>query len=318
MSRARNYLERGERQRLLWRVMPVALAVVLGLTVIERIWFPARRQPAAPAIDTALDAVRGRPPAGDEVVIEPEPEPFVAEVIGLSADSRSLGLVRDDTFFREADMEAWQQTWKTLLAAGPASLAKTPAPRVSFAELFGQPRSFRGRLLRIKGVFHRVEELKAPENHYGIDHYWQGWLEPAGGPASPIVVQFLRLPEGMPTGLKVHEPVDVTGYFFKRYAYNAADTIRVAPLLMALEPAWKPLPPVTPGGTSLGTWAIVTMAALVAATLLGIRWAGWGERRAAEAPVDLDASLREYTPFSTEESLRRLARDDAAAEEGSR
>jgi len=314
----RNYFERSERRRLLWRFMPAALALLLGLTVIERVWFPPRRQPAAPAIDTAIDSVRGRPPVGDEVVIEPEPEPFVTEVIGLSADARSLGLVRDDTFFREADMEAWQQTWKTLLAAGPAALAKTPAPRVSFAELFGQPRSFRGRLVRIKGVFHRVEELKAPENHYGIEHYWQGWLEPAGGPASPIVVQFLRLPEGMPSGLKVHEPVDVTGYFFKRYAYNAADTIRVAPLLMALEPVWKPLPPVTPGGTSLGTWAIVTMAAFVAATMLGIRWAGWGGRRAAEAPVDLDASLREYTPFSTEESLRRLSRDDGTTEEGSR
>jgi hypothetical protein len=189
---------------------------------------------------------------------------------------------------------------------------------VSFAELFGQPRSFRGRLVRIKGVFHRVEELKAPENHYGIDRYWQGWLEPAGGPASPIVVQFLHLPEGMPAGMKVHEPVDVTGYFFKRYAYNAADTIRVAPLLMALEPAWKPLPPVAPGGTSLGTVAIVTMAALVAATLIGMRWAGWSERRAAHAPLDLDASLREYTPFSTEESLRQLARDDGSTEEDSR
>jgi hypothetical protein len=87
---------------------------------------------------------------------------------------------------------------------------------------------------------------------------------------------------------------------------------------MALEPAWKPLPPVTPGGTSLGTWAIVTMTAFVAATMLGIRWAGWGARRAAEAPVDLDASLREYKPFSTEESLRRLSRDDGTTEEGSR
>jgi hypothetical protein len=318
VSGPRNYFERGERRRLLWRFMPVALTLLLGLTVFERVWFPVRRQPAAPPIDTALEAVRGRPPAGDEVLIEPEPEPFVAEADDLSADARSLGLVRDDTFFREADMDAWLQTWNTLQSAGRDALGKAPAPRVSFAEVFGQPRSFRGRLVRIKGVFHRVEELKAPENHYRIDRYWQGWLEPAGGPVSPLVVQFLHLPEGMPVGMKVHEPVDVTGYFFKRYAYNAADTIRVAPLLMALEPAWKPLPPVTPGGTSLGTWAIVTMSALVAATLLGMRLAGWSERRAAEAPVDLDASLREYTPFSTEDSLRQLARDDASTEEDSR
>jgi hypothetical protein len=141
--------------------------------------------------------------------------------------------------------------------------------------LHGHPcrlRLFR-RLERHMALQH-LEKLRAPDNNYSIDDYWQGWLEPAGGPVSPLVVQFLHLPEGMPVGMKVHEPVDVTGYFFKRYAYNAADTIRVAPLLMALEPAWKPLPPVTPGGTSLGTWAIVTMSALVAATLLGMAISG--------------------------------------------
>jgi hypothetical protein len=214
--------------------MPAALALLLGLTVIERIWFPLKRQRPAPAIDTSLEAVRGRPPAGDEVVIEPEPEPFVAEADDLSADLRALGAVRDDTFFREADTDAWLQTWNTLMATGRETLAKAPAARVSFAELFGQPRSFRGRLVRMKGVFHRVEELTAPANSYSIDRYWQGWLEPAGGPVSPVVVQFLQVPEGMPTGLKIHEPVEVTGYFFKRYAYNAADTIRVAPLVMSL------------------------------------------------------------------------------------
>lgn len=315
MNRPRNYFERDERRRLLWRFMPAALALLLGLTVIERIWFPLKRERPAPAIDTSLEAVRGRPPAGDEVVIEPEPEPFVAEADDLSADLRALGAVRDDTFFREADTDAWLQTWNTLMAAGRDAIAKAAAPRVSFAELFGQPRSFRGRLVRMKGVFHRAEELTAPANSYGIDRYWQGWLEPAGGPVSPVVVQFLKLPEGMPTGLKIHEPVEVTGYFFKRYAYNAADTIRVAPLIMALEPAWKPLPPVTPGGTSLGTWAIVTMAALVAATFLGIRLTNLGGRRAAGDPVDLDGALDGFIPFSTEESLRQLARADDTGKE---
>jgi hypothetical protein len=315
VSGPRNYLERNERRRLLWRFMPAALALLLGLTVIERIWFPLKRQRPAPAIDTSLEAVRGRPPAGDEVVIEPEPEPFVAEADDLSADLRALGAVRDDTFFREADTDAWLQTWNTLMATGRETLAKAPAARVSFAELFGQPRSFRGRLVRMKGVFHRVEELTAPANSYSIDRYWQGWLEPAGGPVSPVVVQFLQVPEGMPTGLKIHEPVEVTGYFFKRYAYNAADTIRVAPLVMSLEPVWKPLPPITPGGTSLGTWAIVTMSALVAATFLGIRLAGAGGRRAADDPVDLAGTLAEFRPFSTEESLRQLARDEDTREE---
>ncbi|NBX30831.1 hypothetical protein EBR04_10400, partial [bacterium] len=64
MSGPRNYFERNERRRLLWRFAPPALALLLGLTVIERVWFPVRRPPAVPPIDTALDTVRGRPPAG--------------------------------------------------------------------------------------------------------------------------------------------------------------------------------------------------------------------------------------------------------------
>ena len=314
-SRPRNYLERGERRRLLWRFMPVALAVLAGLTVVEQIWFKRATPATARQVDTSLEAVRGPHPSGETVLIEPEPEPAPITADELSADPGALARVRDDTFFREADLDAWLQTWITLRDAGAAGLAKTRPPRVSFGELFGQPRSFRGRLVRFRGTLHRVEHLSAPQNNYNIEGYWQGWLEPAGGPASPIVVHFLELPPGMPTGMKISEPVDVTGYFFKRYAYNAADTIRVAPLVMAIAPAWKPVAPVSPGGTSLGTWALVTMTGLVAATVAGMwlanRDAG---RRPVPAPVDLATALGEFEQFSTSEALRRLAGEAESAE----
>ena len=295
--------------------MPPLLGLFLVLTVMEKIWFAPPRGPRERPVDTALAAVAGPAPTGDAVVIEPEPDPLAVDPAGLSAAPSALAKVRDDTFFRDADLDAWLQTWLTLKDLGQSGLAKAAAERVSFGELFGQPKSFRGRLVRVRGTMHRVEELKAPDNNYAVDRYWQGWLEPAGGPASPIVVQFLELPPGMPTGLKIHEPVDVVGYFFKRYAYNAADTIRVAPLVMALQPAWKPLPRLTPGGTSLGTWAIVTMTALVVATLAGMRLAAGGGARQRAEPVDLDASLAGHMPFSHEEALRRLAESTDTREE---
>lgn len=305
-----NYLAVGERRRLLWRFMPWALVVLLALTWVERTWFPRREPRPAPPVDTRLEAVRGPEPAGDEVIIEPEPEPFVPDAGALGAPVSALARVRDDTFFRDADMEAWEQTFVTLRETGQAGLARAAAQRVSFSELFGQPRSFRGRLVRLRGTLHRLERLTAPENRYGIEAYWQGWLEPAGGPATPIVVQCLQLPEGMPTGMRIDEPVEIVGYFFKRYAYAAADAIRVAPLVMALEPVRRPPPPAATGASSLGTWALVSMAAVIAATLLGIRLSGrQTTRRSAPPAVDLAEALAGHEPFSAAESLRRLGGD---------
>ena len=132
-------------------------------------------------------------------------------------------------------------------------------------------------------------------------------------PSSPVVVQCLRLPDGMPTGMRIDEPVEVTGYFFKNYAYNASDTIRVAPLIIALEPVWKPRAPAdraplaTHGGVTLVMLA--TAAALVLATWVGFSRGGRpmpGHR--SPEPTGLDAALADVKPFSVEESLRDLAR----------
>lgn len=306
----RNYLAPAERRRVFWQFMPPALLVLLALGWIEQAWFPRGGPPAARQIDTRLDAVRGAPPVGEAVLIEPEPAPFTNEVLGLSAAPDLLARVRDDAFFRHDEEPAWVQTWLTLRSADAAAVLAAARP-VSFTELFGQPLSFRGRPVKFKGTLRRLERLKAPANDYDIREYWQGWLEPASGPASPIVVQFLQVPPLMPLGLKINEPVEVAGYFFKRYAYKAADTIRRAPLVMAIQPVWTPRKPVEPGGTSLGTVAVVSMAAVVAATALAMFLGNRGTRSRPAGPADLDEALAGIDIVSTGESLRRLAAEHA-------
>jgi hypothetical protein len=291
--------------------MPAALALVLVLSFLERRW-RGPSPPLAPQVDTALEAVRGPLPVDEAVIIEApvEDAPLVTAAVARSATDAALAAVRDDAFFREADLDAWTQTWRTLREAGPAGLAATTAPRVSFAELFGQPRSFRGRLVRLRGTFRRIEHLTAPAGA-GIEGYWQGWLEPDGGPASPLVVQFLELPEGMPTGLRVHETVDVLGFFLKRYAYQATDTVRVAPLVMALRPGWRPPAPVSAGGAwpvpLFATAAGMTLAIVAAAWL----WSRPATRR-SRRPVDVAGSLTGFEPLTPDEALRRLAAAHAA------
>ena len=248
------------------------------------------------------------PALADAVVIAADSELPPGDADEYGASVHALAQVRDDTVFRGAEDEAWFQIWMTLRSADTRSLARSSVRRVSFTELFGQPRSYRGRLVRFRGTLHRLEKLTAPANDYNIKDYWQGWLEPEGGPVSPIVVYFLRLPEGMPHGMKISEQVDVVGYFFKRWAYAATDTVRIAPLVLALEPIWKPRPAGSPLGNSIGTVALVTMAAIVLLTMLGIRAAGSGPgRRQSPPPTDLSTTLSDVELFSPDEALRRMA-----------
>jgi hypothetical protein len=311
----RNYLAPSERRRLFWLVMPAALALMLVAGWVERFWFP-RQAGGRAQIDTRLQAVDRPRPQGDEVMIEREPEPIEPEPSAdLSASLDSLARVRDATFFREADNDAWFQTWNTLRETTTAGLRSARPREVGFSELFGQPRSFRGRLVRMRGVFHRLERLRAPANDYAVEDYWQGWMEPAGGPPSPVVVQCLTLPEGMPRGMKIDEPVEITGYFFKNYAYNASDTIRVAPVIMTLEPGWRPRPSKPAGATAGrgGAMFVVaaTLAALLTATWFGMRAAGRpSASRGSIAAPQLDAALADLEPFSIEKSLRQLADEE--------
>ena len=288
--------------------MPPALIAMLLLGWLERSWFASPPAPVRPQVDTTMEDVPTDPALADAVVIAADSELPPGDADEYGASVHSLAQVRDDTVFRGAEEEAWFQIWMTLRSADTRSLARSSVRRVSFTELFGQPRSYRGRLVRFRGTLHRLEKLTAPANDYNIKDYWQGWLEPEGGPVSPIVVYFLRLPEGMPHGMKISEQVDVVGYFFKRWAYAATDTVRIAPLVLALEPIWKPRPAGSPLGNSIGTVALVTMAAIVLLTMLGIRAAGSGPgRRQSPPPTDLSTTLSDVELFSPDEALRRMA-----------
>ena len=99
----------------------------------------------------------------------------------------------------------------------------------------------------------------------------------------------------------------VNGYFFKRWAYAAKDTVRTAPLVMAVAPRWMRRPDVRRSVDSITIAALATMVALVLLTLVGIRFAGRGPRRAEPPSADMEAALAGAEVVSTEESLRRLA-----------
>jgi hypothetical protein len=135
--------------------------------------------------------------------------------------------------------------------------------------LFRQPNQYRGRLVDVSGVAHRAVRVDLPANAYGIKQYFQVWLWPSDNPSAPMVVYCLRLPKDFPVGMELAEPAAVTGYFFKRWAYQAEDAILAAPELLARTLQWEPRPVMTPP-RSVETWPISVVVGVAAlAALLG-------------------------------------------------
>jgi len=294
--------------------MPPAIMVMVVLELFFRpLWEPSP-PPREPQVDTRLEAVAGPPPVNDEVVITPADEEFETDDPSLlGASVESLSRVRDASFFGSNDLEAWLDTFLTLQGERGKPL---PKPQdVGFTELFTQPRSFRGRAVRMRGTLRRLEKLDGRADEYGVADYWQGWLEPAGGPASPVIVHFLRLPSGMPEGLEIEEPAVVTGFFLKNMAYKAADGVRIAPLILSLEPV-RPATGSEASGTSvvdrsIGVVGVVTMLAIVSGIGIGYLVIGLGRKRRLEA-THVEPALADVEPFSVAHSLQRLSETDGS------
>lgn len=311
--RPRNYLVALERRRLFWAFMPPALMVVVLLELFVRPMWEPSPPPRERQVDTRMEAVSGPPPTDGAVVIVPAEEKLETDDASLlGASPETLSRIRDASFFGASDLEAWLDTFLTLQGESGRPL---PKPQdVGFTELFTQPRSFRGRAVRMRGTLRRLEKLDGHADEYGIPHYWQGWLEPAGGPASPVVVHFLRIPEGMAEGLEITEPAVVSGFFLKNMAYRAADGVRIAPLVLSLEPIRPAMASMDAQGSgfwerSIGLVGVGTMLAIVSLIGIGYLVVGLGRRRRLEAG-HLDPETFGHEPFSVSESLRKLALTD--------
>lgn len=311
--RSRNFLTGTEYRRLFWRFMPPAIVMMLALEWLTRSAGPPAPPAGEPPIDTRIESFADPRPAAGTVVIAPwdgaTPSPSNGP---LAASAEALGRVRDVAFFRSADHAAWSEICATLRSEA-GDPARPPAPEVALGELLSMPRSYRGRPVRLRGTLRRLEQLEPPAGGREVGRDWQGWLEPAAGPAAPVIVHLLDLPAGMPTGLAIREPVIIDGYFLKTAAYRAADGVRVAPLILAstaTRPAESPAA-ANPGNWSLELLAAGTLSVLVAALGFGSLAGGRGRRRRrpADAPA-LEAALAGFEPEPIAVALQRATPRD--------
>ncbi|ADB18830.1 hypothetical protein Psta_4181 [Pirellula staleyi DSM 6068] len=159
----------------------------------------------------------------------------------------ALGLVGDDTMFRPIEREVWFTLLDDLRSRSDRELAKKSLGRVAYLQLYEQSADYRGKVVDVRGVAREAYHVRAQKNSLGIDGYYVFWIQPEGGPTSPIMVYSLEIPEGFPKIYdrdvdgkvsKIHEDVEFTGYYFKRHAYLGMDGTYSAPMVIARMPRW--------------------------------------------------------------------------------
>ena len=189
------------------------------------------------------------------------------------------------------------------LAAARLNYTKKNAAN-TFVPLVETPTDFNGKLVMLRGTAYRIVKVRItdPEviEQLGQNDYYQidmlvnlehkVKLVTAASPDSPTAEKMiwrhpvtfcaLSLPEGMPTGNKLSEPIRVAGFYFKNWRYETSEmkdgqaAQRTAPMLIGQEPAWDTR---EPGG--LSSYAGMIAGGLFMIALIGI-WAGvWWTNR---------------------------------------
>lgn len=286
-------------------------AVLQSLTELEMSW--NRRW--KPAFDAAV-ALRDWTAEERAALVELE----------AMLDSIAVAGVRDDTVWRPEDGTAWFRLFEQLQDMDPTQLSRQSVGHVGFVQVFRQAAEYRGKLVTLRGTARMVYRVPAPANYLGIQEYFLFWVQPEDGSNRPIVVYALSPPPKFRAVTseqqKIQEEVEVTGFFFKRWAYRAADGLNSAPLVIANTPKWSPRAHPEPKqlADSLGQHFWIYAAGGIAAMLLlavGLVWLlNWSNRpspvmaeirAAAEAAANDDENWKNLpaTP-SIDESLSKL------------
>ncbi|WP_233214527.1 LapA family protein [Rhodopirellula bahusiensis] len=161
-----------------------------------------------------------------------------------------IAQVDDGTVWRAADQPALCAT----LALHRSSAAWSDEPpfesvlETSLLPLLQQPDVYRGRTVRATGKLVRLVSVQASTNQWGIDRYWDCWLQPEDGSQRPWLVIVPQLPKGirelvpdLVSDLSSSGSVDVTsplptivveGEFLKRLSYQSADGAELTPVVV--------------------------------------------------------------------------------------
>jgi hypothetical protein len=308
----------GQQQRHGRRLLLVTILLSgLLIVVIDKArqpgawnWFERLTTPSGEGqdstIDNRLDAVAPRNTLADSFVIPKEPRAEKTPDHGKyfpGVKPEWFAPIHDDTISSRGEQACSLALLDILQKTDLENLRKASMGRVAYAQLFRQPKEYRGRLVTVSGQVHAVYRVELSKNNYGIKAYYQVWLAPFENRTNPIVIYCLELPKGFPTGDKVREEAEITGFFLKRWAYQATDTVRTAPELLAKTLLWHKRPvmtPQSPGG--IGSFLLIVVGTVLVAAVTA--WLMYARTRSPRLVVPDRPPDLENIKLAEEESSR--------------
>jgi hypothetical protein len=271
------------------------LAVGVVLILLDRArqpgalgWLDALVAPAdvgtGNAIDSRLAAAAPRESADGFVIPKTQPGEKTDQPSTPASGTRFFPgvkpewftVIRDNTPSSQAEQSCTLPLLDILQRTDLDKLRAASVGRITYAQLFRQPGEYRGQLVTISGTIRAAHRVELPKNEYGIREYRQVWLYPIDNRFQPIVVYCLDLPKGFPTGDKVSEQGELTGFFLKRWAYSAKNDMYVAPTILAKTLDWQRRPiarqaePVDLGWIAFAI-AVAAVLAMLTAWLIYVR-----------------------------------------------
>lgn len=247
---------------------------------IDRVFIQhAASHDTQPTIREALDAE----PQGADMGSPPE-EIATGQTENNRAPHESrfdMSAVRDNTFFRPEESDAWFAVWAWLADSPPGPPGSRSLEEISYAQLIDQPDIYRGEVITIRGTAHREELLDAPANNLGIEQYHRLVLRPKGGRVWPMVVYSRQLPPDFPRGEDIRADVEVTGVFFKNWSYAWEGGLGLAPVVLASTVGWQPPVVVAPVRTQVSVRTVLTV--VIAGTAIAA-WVGWWAWKGSRRP----------------------------------
>jgi hypothetical protein len=233
-----------------------------------------------------------------------------APAVNPKFTSEALRFVEDDAPVRNATQNRDEALAYDLLLLHahrmPNDVLQTAARRdLTFAHLFGPERAkYRGELVHVEGRLRLLRRYDPPESlpddAAKITDIYEGWVFIEDYGQNPYCVVVSVLPDGLKPAEKLDVPVEVHGYFFKRYLYGARDGRRLAPLVIGktIEPKSVPVE-----SSQTRVWAVPAVVVagtfgLIGVTVaIGIAVVWWSRRSDRNVRVRLEQLRQQRAEF---------------------
>ncbi len=197
------------------------------------------------------------------------------------------GGVADDEKRRDqiAVVKVWTEAVVNAFNTPADAFAKSAEENayVTFAHLYNDPGTYRGKVIPVKGRLTRLRKHPATREavQAGVPWVYEGWIFGSTERSRPFWVIFPTLPEGLKEAETMDRQVTFNGYFLKKLKYPAADGSKILETPFLIGPTLTLVKTPAPAleSSPVPTTVMVWVSLLLVVVSVGLGFLSWYFRR---------------------------------------